>query len=204
MNRIANSIAPLLCLAGISVSAFAQSQPSQPAFEAASVKPTAPTGGLPRRARLSGGPGTADPGRIDYQSIIFSTLVAKAYNLPYYQLSAPAWFNTERYDLAAKLPASATEDQLEQMLQNLLAERFKLAAHFESRVTPVYELSVAKGGPKFKTWTDEDDRKVAQAKAAPPPSTSAVDGDGYPLLPAYMTYSWVNGHAHERHREGNA
>ena len=149
INRIANAVAPWLCFAGISVAGFAQSQPTKAAFEAARVKPTAPTGGLARRGRMNGGPGTADPGRIDYQSI---------------------------------------------MLRSLLAERFKLAAHFESKITPVYELAVAKGGPKFKAWTAEDDRRLAEAKATAP-STSAFDGDGYPLRPAYVTYSWADSHA---------
>ena len=81
------------------------------------------------------------------------------------------------------------------MLRNLLAERFKLAAHFESKIIPVYDLSVAKGGPKFKAWTAEDERKLAEAKASPLPAVGAVDGDGYPVFPAGMTYFWVNSHA---------
>ncbi|MCU1237673.1 MAG: hypothetical protein JWP63_5640, partial [Candidatus Solibacter sp.] len=48
------------------------------------------------------------------------------------------------------MPEGATSDQIPAMLQALLGERFKLAAHKENRPRPVYALVVGKGGPKFK------------------------------------------------------
>jgi uncharacterized protein (TIGR03435 family) len=51
------------------------------------------------------------------------------------------------FDLAAKVPEGATAEQFRQMLQGMLADRFKLVAHFESKEMPIYELAVAKGGP---------------------------------------------------------
>jgi uncharacterized protein (TIGR03435 family) len=135
MKALMRQIVGPLWLASVSVAAFAQppgATPAQPVFEAASVKVAAPVAGS-RRPKFSGGPGTPDPSRIDYQGVTLGSLVQGAYNLPFYQLSAPAWINSERYDISAKIPEGATEEQFRQMLQNLLAERFKLAAHREAK-----------------------------------------------------------------------
>jgi uncharacterized protein (TIGR03435 family) len=188
---------PKLWLIGISVAAFAQS-PATPVFDAASVKAATPTAGLPSRPKVSGGPGSSDPGRIDYQNITLGSLVQGAYNLPFYRLSAPAWFNTERYDINATIPGGSTEEQFRQMLQNLLAGRFKLAAHREAKEIPVYQLTVAKGGPKFKAWSAEDERKLAEAAADRAPRSVRPDADGYPVLPAGQAFSMLNGHARFR------
>ena len=59
------------------------------------------------------------------------------------------WIHDERYDIVAKAPANATNDQIPHMLQTLLADRFKLITHRENRVLPVLALTLAKGGPKF-------------------------------------------------------
>jgi uncharacterized protein (TIGR03435 family) len=75
-------------------------------------------------------------------------------------LGAPAWTNETMYNIDAKV---AGEDvatfgkqgvgQRNRMLQQLLQDRFKLRAHLESRELPIYELVVAKGGPKLKEAT---------------------------------------------------
>jgi uncharacterized protein (TIGR03435 family) len=189
-------------LASISVAALAQPLSKGPApltFEAASVKVSAPAGGLPRRPKISGGPGSSDPGRIDYQGVTLGSMVQTAYNLPFYRLSAPAWLNTERYDISAKIPPGATEEQFRQMLQNLLAERFKLAAHREAKEMMVDELTVAKGGPKFKAWSAGDERKLAGAAANPGSLKVTAGPDGYPVLPPGVSFSIINnGHARLR------
>lgn len=56
---------------------------------------------------------------------------------------------TERFDIDATFPGNTTPEQLRPMLQALLAERFKLALHKETRQLPTYALTVAKGGPKI-------------------------------------------------------
>jgi uncharacterized protein (TIGR03435 family) len=65
------------------------------------------------------------------------------------QLSGPDWITSaeSRYNVVAKMPAGATRDQIPQMMQGLLAERFKLAFHHERRVLNYYALVVGKGGP---------------------------------------------------------
>jgi len=75
-------------------------------------------------------------------------------------LGGPAWFNTTMFDIEAKadgsvdaamhgLSSDAGRAQKKRMLQALLADRFKLMTHIETRELPVYALVVAKGGPKL-------------------------------------------------------
>ena len=73
-----------------------------------------------------------------------------AYDVKAYQVSGPAWLDTERYDVAVKVRAGATKDQVKVMWQNLLAERFGVKVHHESKEFQVEELVIAKGGPKLK------------------------------------------------------
>ena len=74
---------------------------------------------------------------------------------------APDWVNSEKYDIDVKLPDPAVEDaqkpangmgveRLGLMLQTLLADRFKLTLHRETKNLSVYELVVAEGGPKLQ------------------------------------------------------
>ena len=91
-----------------------------------------------------------DPGRINYQGVTLKMLLARAYDVKDFQINGPDWLVTERYDVSAKLPECADRDQVPQMLQALLAERFKLTIHKEQKELPTYDLVVAKGGPKLK------------------------------------------------------
>jgi uncharacterized protein (TIGR03435 family) len=124
----------------------------RPAFEVASVKPSAPVppnGGVyfgPPR----GGPGTPDPGLITWSYATLKGLLMAAYDVKNYAVSGPAWLNTERYDIVAKVPAGATREQVNRMWQRLLAERFGVVLHHESREFQVEELVVDKGGSKLK------------------------------------------------------
>ena len=138
--------------------ALAFGQPTQsPTFEVASVKPSAPVppnGGVavdqPRRSR--------NPGpRTDYMVLRQHDRPAHtAYDVKAYQISGPAWMATERYNVIAKVPEGATKEQVNVMWQNLLAERFGVVLHHESKEFQVEELVVAKGGHKLKESTDDD------------------------------------------------
>ncbi len=78
--------------------------------------------------------------------------IALAYNVSEDRdnaISAPDWLNFERYDIAAKFPAGTPLEQVRVMLQNLLADRFKLKLHRESKELPIYALVAAKNGPKL-------------------------------------------------------
>jgi uncharacterized protein (TIGR03435 family) len=148
---------------------------------------------------MSGGPGSSDPGRIADSNVLLGSLVGVAYDIPFYRLVAPSWFNAERYDITAIVPAGATKEQFRQMLQRLLAERFKLQAHPENRELPVYELMVAKGGPKFRPWSADDEQKLVEAKGNSESRKVVPDANGYPILPSGMSFSVINnGHARIR------
>lgn len=114
-----------------------------PAFEAASVKPAAPS---PRR----GGRATASGDRYSYANTTVDNVLIRAYGLKAYQVDGPSWIKTERYDVIAKAPDSTPKDQIPLMLQALLTERFQLKLHRESREMSVYFLATGKGTPKFQ------------------------------------------------------
>jgi len=121
-------------------------------FEVASVKVSPPIQqgdrvffGPPR-----GGPGTPDPGQITWTYATLKRLLMLAYDVKPYQVSGPAWLDTERYDIAAKVPAGASKEQVSVMWQSLLAERFGVALHHESKDFQVEELVIGKGGHKLK------------------------------------------------------
>jgi len=135
-------------LAFASCAALAQTPPLS--FDVASVKPAAPSGDGMVMRRMSGGPGTNDPGTLTLTNVPLKMMVVRAYDLKQYQVEGPDWIDSLGYDVTAKVPPGTTKEQFQQMLQTLLAERFKLTVHRETRQLPVYALVVAKGGPKMK------------------------------------------------------
>jgi uncharacterized protein (TIGR03435 family) len=126
-----------------------------PALDVASVRVLGPSHDPPF-GTFAGGPGTSDPGRINFNDAPLAIVIMRAFDIPRAKwgerdlILGPAWLDIERYDIAAKVPEGATSAQLSLMLQNLLAERFKLTLHREMHEAPGYELVVAKGGPKSK------------------------------------------------------
>jgi uncharacterized protein (TIGR03435 family) len=72
---------------------------------------------------------------------------------------APDWLDSDHFDLAAKAPPNTPEAILFQMLQTLLAERFKLAIHREDKMMPAYVLVVGTNGPKLQTSADAAGQK---------------------------------------------
>lgn len=141
-----------------------QSMEAQPAFEVASIKLSGP-----QSIRGSdGGPGSSDPGRYRYQSATLLDLIATAYEVEYFQVSSKAPLDRRHFDLVAKLPEGSTRSQFHVMLQNLLAERFHLKLHQQSRDFPAYALVIAKTGSKLR-----------ESDGAAPASI-----DGFPDMPA--------------------
>jgi uncharacterized protein (TIGR03435 family) len=133
------------CIDVFTCGALAFAQTAQ--FEVASVKPALPDA---RGMRCTGGPGTSDPGTLTCENYSLSFLVMMAYNLRSFELTAPAWMDTARYNVVAKIPSGADKRQFGLMQQRMLAERFGLKVHFEKKDVTVYELTVAKGGSKLK------------------------------------------------------
>jgi uncharacterized protein (TIGR03435 family) len=77
-----------------------------------------------------------------------------AYNLRAYQFTPPDWMRESWFQIDANIPAGSTKEQMRQMEQNLLAERFKLAVHFVKKEDQIYEMTVGADGVKFKEWAD--------------------------------------------------
>jgi len=79
------------------------------------------------------------------------SLLRTAYALQEFQIAGyPAWAETDKFDVEAKMESGANPPDFPLMLQKLLAERFKLVVHREPRQTSIYTLVVAKDGPKLK------------------------------------------------------
>jgi len=121
---------------------------AHPAFEVATIKPTKP--GEQRTFLVWRG--------ADMQVVNFSLegLIKFAYTLQDKQiLGGPDWMNTEKFDIDAKpdTPGSPNGDQLKEMVQKLLADRFGLQFHRDERDMGAYVLTVGKDGPKMKQNT---------------------------------------------------
>jgi uncharacterized protein (TIGR03435 family) len=132
----------LLCRA-----AFGQSS----SFEVASIKPAAPATGHQQYHMTVAG----DQGRIEFVNASLLDLVRTAYRVRAYQVKGPEWMATQKFDLIAKLAEGTTRDQAPEMLQALLADRFKLAVHRSKDVFPGVAMVVAKGGTKLTVSTAE-------------------------------------------------
>ncbi len=155
--RIAPGIVSVFSCASIVqviVQEIAQAQaPVQ--FEVAAIKPSSGPQRALGRAQIatppgcSGGPGTSDPGRLSCLETV-ATLVRQAYQLKSYQFTPPDWMQATWFQIDAKIPAGATQEQAHLMEQSLLAERFELAAHFDKKEMQIYEMTVGKDGQKFK------------------------------------------------------
>jgi uncharacterized protein (TIGR03435 family) len=94
-------------------------------------------------------PEPPDPDRITYERQRLIRFLSAAYGFAFDQISGPEWMGTNLYTVAAKVPPGTTKEQLKVMWQNLLVERFHLKTHIIQKDFPVYELTVAKGGPRF-------------------------------------------------------
>ena len=90
------------------------------------------------------------PGGISVYNMSIKNIVKAAYGIQDVQFSGAAWLDDERYNIEAKGDSKANPKQLIAMLQNLLAERFKVAIHREQRMVSGYVLVVAKSGLKIK------------------------------------------------------
>jgi uncharacterized protein (TIGR03435 family) len=114
---------------------------ARPQFEVASVK---------RNTSGSRGGGfDARGGRYSTTNMPLMFLIQQAYKVQTFQIiGAPAWIESERYDIEARAADTQKKDQ---MLQSLIEERFKAVVHGETRDLPVFFLTVAKNGSKLKS-----------------------------------------------------
>lgn len=138
---------------------------------------------------MSGGPGTSDPERISFR-LDLRKLLMQAYSVRADQIAGPDWIRGATFDIVAKVPAGATKDQANVMLQNLLLDRFGMKIHHEMRDAPAYAMTVAKGGSKLK--------ETAYPNASPDAPASlafALDKNDFPILPKeaafQMRANWI-------------
>src|SRR5271167_4344529 len=112
------SFAACACLASLALG-FAQQPGDKPAFEVASIKPSDPN---PSNRMFIGL--KADAGTVRYTNITLKDCIRAAYRVRDFQIQGPDWMNRVRFEITAKLPAAASMEQIPEMLQGLLAERF--------------------------------------------------------------------------------
>jgi len=146
------------------------------AFEVASVKPNKSGPRSPQRAGLQPGD------RVTMINVPLLVLVQIAYPGMSEIVGAPNWmghagtpnFEAERFDVNAKAERPATVEQLRLMLRGLLADRFKLAVHSETRPKDVYALRLARAdgrlGPNLHPAA-ADCRSLVEANSKPSPGT---------------------------------
>src|SRR4051812_31431583 len=124
MNAISRFAARLV-LAGL---AWSQAPPV--AFEVATIKRSDPTAEQGQMIR--------DPRLVALAHVSLQNLLAQAYRIKNFQISGPAWLDSDRFDIMARLPDGATPDQLPVMFQTLLRDRFGLSLHLEKRNMNAY------------------------------------------------------------------
>jgi uncharacterized protein (TIGR03435 family) len=126
----------------ILVAASAQTPDTRPAYEAAFLK--ANTTGSNSSSSNS------TEGQIVMVNQSLHRLIERAYNVRPYQVTGPEWLDNVRFDITAKYPEDSRNEDRPAMLRTLLEDRFKLAAHSETKDLPGYGLVLAKGGLKIK------------------------------------------------------
>src|SRR5262245_48130786 len=139
----------LRCLAVIvitSLSLFGQTSEKPPAFEVADVHATPPSvlnppmaGGVPR------------DGRYELRNATMLDLIRTAYEVSDAKVvGGPSWLTTDRCNVIAKVPQSVTTETARLMLRTLLADRFGLKVHEDSKPVPAFVLSAGRGAHKMK------------------------------------------------------
>jgi uncharacterized protein (TIGR03435 family) len=153
------------------------------AFEVASIKPAEPLSAERMMAGQQHISVNVDAARVDFSDVSLAELIRAAYRVKLYQISGPDWMTTARFDVVAKLPEGSKSDQVPEMMQTLLEERFHLVLHNSSKEMPVYALVVGKEGSKLKESVPDDGTDGAGAPAggrsgmgASPMSTSGPNG----------------------------
>jgi len=103
---------------------------------------------------------------MSWRNLSLSDLIAEAWEVKGYQVAGPGWLRKARFDVEAKLPPGTTKAQSRLMLQNLLAEQFRLTLHRSTKESAIYALLVAKNGPKLKESASDPNPAPAKGGAA--------------------------------------
>jgi uncharacterized protein (TIGR03435 family) len=165
-----------LWIAALAVAAQVSSVAAQvSSFEVASVKPVNPPAG-PHVVSL-----IVNHGRLNIEAAELRQIVGLAYAIQRVRVQGgPEWADSDQFDIVAKAEnPDATRDQVRSMLQTLLAERFKLTVHRETKQVPAYSLVLAKSGSKLKEAAP--DRKSGLADTVSPTGERLTVFESSPL-----------------------
>jgi uncharacterized protein (TIGR03435 family) len=167
----------------VGVGAQTPATTERPSFEVASVKPNKTGDG---RTMIMNQPGGGMVGT----NITLGILIRLAYQLQDFQIvGAPDWIANEHFDVIAKptvdrpatSPAGPPGSTTRLMLQSLLADRFKLAAHPDTRQLPMYALVLArtdgKLGPQLRPSTTDCDAVMAAGRGRGGPPAPPAPGE---------------------------
>jgi uncharacterized protein (TIGR03435 family) len=131
----------------VTCAAFALQPPQT--FEVATVKPN--------KSGSRGMGNHFDPERATWANYTLNTLIGAAYHLQSGQLvGGPVWLGSDTWDIEAKTERPTTTPQKLEMLQPLLADRFQLRVHWETRELPEYNIVISKGGSKLREYQKID------------------------------------------------
>jgi uncharacterized protein (TIGR03435 family) len=119
------------------------------AFEVATIKLARPLQEQALSGKMHVGV-NIDAARVDIGAMSISDLISIAYKVKPHQISGPDWLAVDRFDIVAKIPDGIDKEKVPEMMQALLADRFKLTFHREDKDHPIYALVVGKNGPKLK------------------------------------------------------
>jgi uncharacterized protein (TIGR03435 family) len=140
---------------------FGGVEAQQPAFAVATIRPSSQSVQFEHdgKTQVSGD-------TLLMQDVTVSTCIKLAYHVQDRQIAGPGWLQTEHFDITAKSDQPLDEETMKQMLQTLLADRFGLAFHRESREMKVLIFTVAKGGPKLSPAAAPDAEPFRQNSAS--------------------------------------
>jgi uncharacterized protein (TIGR03435 family) len=185
LTLIAALLAAPAAVPGQTASAAPASAASSPTFDVASVRPAAQIDQAKMIADLRAGKrpqsSSVDGLRVTYTYMSLKELISFAYNVRPYQVSGPDWLVSDRFDIAAKMPEGSTKSDVPAMLKALLADRFKLTAHLETKDQPVLGLMVGKSGPKLKDAATPP-QPVDESAPLDPGQTKVDNGNGTTML----------------------
>jgi len=139
--------ASVLLLVVLMPTLFAQAPPPRVEFEVASIRPSDPILSAADASKIGL---HIDGAQVNLGKLSLNDYLGMAYKVKLYQISGPEWMASERFDINAKLSAGSKGDQIPQMLQALLTDRFGMTFHWEMKDFPVYALVVGKSGLKMK------------------------------------------------------
>jgi len=141
---------------------------STPAFETADVHASAHT--TNPNPFMTGG--VLRGGRYDLRRATMVDLIRIAYGVdPDSVLGGPSWLETDRFDVIAKVPPETSPETIKLMLQALLADRFKLVLHNDTKPMPAFVLTLGKGKPKLKEADGSGNTGCQPQQQKPEPGT---------------------------------